>query len=85
MVTNDSGPFHIGRGVGCRTFVIFGPTDPKMFEYDENNTLIYKNEKCSPCSLHGNRECPKGHLNCMNKLNEDTILKEIEKYMTKDN
>lgn len=79
MVTNDSGPFHIGRGVGCRTYVIFGPTDPGMFEYNENSTLIYKNEKCSPCSLHGNRECPKGHLNCMNKLNEDMILKEIEK------
>lgn len=85
MVTNDSGPFHIGRGVGCRTYVIFGPTDPDMFEYDEKSRLIYKGEKCSPCSLHGNRECPKGHLNCMNKLSEDIILKEIEKDMENNN
>ena len=85
MVTNDSGPFHIGRGVGCRTYVIFGPTDPDMFEYDEKSRLIYKGEKCSPCSLHGNQECPKGHLNCMNKLSEDIILKEIEKDMENTN
>lgn len=85
MVTNDSGPFHIGRGVGCRTYVIFGPTDPDMFEYDEKSRLIYKGEKCSPCSLHGNRECRKGHLNCMNKLSEDIILKEIEKDMENTN
>ena len=81
MVTNDSGPFHIGRGVGCRTFVIFGPTDPGMFDFGADSTLIFKGEKCSPCSLHGNRECPKGHHNCMNSINADMVFNEIEKYM----
>lgn len=83
LVTNDSGPFHIGRGVGCSTYVIFGPTDPGMFEYDEKNKLIYKGEKCSPCSLHGNRECPKGHLNCMNGLSDNIIFETIEKDINK--
>ncbi len=81
LVTNDSGPFHIGRGVGCKTFVIFGPTDPNMFSYDEDSTLIYANEKCSPCSLHGDKKCPKKHFNCMENINEDMLLKEIGKYL----
>lgn len=79
LVTNDSGPFHIARGVKCKTFVIFGPTDPKMFEYDENNILIYKGEICSPCSLHGDKQCPKKHFNCMRKLAAEEVMEQIEK------
>ena len=83
LITNDSGPFHIGRGVGCRTYVIFGPTDPNMFEYTSQNKLIYKNESCSPCSLHGDKKCPKGHFNCMKKLSENIIFEEIKKDIVK--
>lgn len=85
LVTNDSGPFHIGRGVGCPTYVIFGPTDPRMFEYEGKNKLIYKNEICSPCSLHGDKKCPKGHFSCMENLSEDIILEEIKKDIDKMN
>ncbi len=74
LVTNDSGPFHIGRGVGCKSYVIFGPTDPNMFEYNNLAELIYANEKCSPCSLHGGKKCPKGHFNCMNNIDENYIF-----------
>ncbi|MGL4997426.1 MAG: glycosyltransferase family 9 protein [Cetobacterium sp.] len=79
LVTNDSGPFHIARGVKCPTFVIFGPTSPDMFEYDENNRLIYLNESCSPCSLHGDKVCPKKHFNCMKKLSAERVMNIIEK------
>ncbi|MGX6591008.1 glycosyltransferase family 9 protein [Cetobacterium ceti] len=78
LVTNDSGPFHIGRGVKCRTFVIFGPTSPGMFEYDEENTLIYGKEPCSPCSLHGDKQCPKGHFNCMRHITGEMVMNIIE-------
>lgn len=79
LVTNDSGPFHIARGVNCPTFVIFGPTSPEMFEYNQNNILIYAGEKCSPCSLHGDKKCPKGHFKCMRNITAEKIMKEIEK------
>ncbi|MGL6098100.1 MAG: glycosyltransferase family 9 protein, partial [Fusobacteriaceae bacterium] len=79
LVTNDSGPFHIGRGVGCKTFVIFGPTDPGMFELGDKDTLIYREETCSPCSLHGDKECPKKHFNCMRKLKAENVMAIIEK------
>lgn len=79
LITNDSGPFHIARGVNCPTFVIFGPTSPEMFEYDRNNILIFANEKCSPCSLHGDRKCPKKHFKCMKSITAEKIMIEIEK------
>lgn len=79
LVTNDSGPFHIARGVKCKTFVIFGPTSPGMFDFGKNDTLIYSGESCAPCSLHGDKVCPKHHFNCMNNIKGEMILKEIEK------
>ncbi|MDO4589036.1 MAG: glycosyltransferase family 9 protein [Fusobacterium sp.] len=79
LVTNDSGPFHIARGVKCKTFVIFGPTSPEMFEFGENDILIYSGENCAPCSLHGDKVCPKHHFNCMKNIKSEMILKEIEK------
>ena len=78
LVTNDSGPFHIARGVNCKTFVIFGPTSPEMFDFGENTVLINKKLKCSPCSLHGDKECPKGHFDCMKQITEKEIFDIIE-------
>ncbi len=79
LVTNDSGPFHIARGVKCKTFVIFGPTSPEMFEYNKNSILVYKNVDCSPCSLHGDKVCPKKHFNCMKKLDYNLVYNIIDK------
>lgn len=78
LVTNDSGPFHIARGVGTKTFVIFGPTSPQMFEFNKTDTLIYANESCSPCSLHGDKSCPKGHFRCMKNIKAEDIMKIID-------
>ncbi len=74
VLTNDSGPFHIARGVRSKVFAIFGPTAPNMFEYDEKSILIYENTSCSPCSLHGDAECPKKHFDCMKKLTAKKVF-----------
>ncbi|MDP0505593.1 MAG: glycosyltransferase family 9 protein [Fusobacterium sp. JB019] len=79
LITNDSGPFHISRGVKCPTYAIFGPTDPGMFEFDKQNRLIYSNIECSPCSLHGDAKCPKKHFKCMKNITANLIFKKIEK------
>lgn len=79
MVTNDSGPFHMARGIPKKVFVIFGPTDPGMFTYDENSILIYAAVPCSPCSLHGDRQCPQGHFDCMKLLTPQKVHRIIEK------
>lgn len=79
VVTNDSGPFHMARGVKTLSFVVFGPTDPNMFEYDKNSILLFGNEPCSPCSLHGDKVCPKGHFNCMKNLKAEKVFEIIKK------
>lgn len=74
VVTNDSGPFHVARGVNTKVFVIFGPTDPNMFTYDDNAILLYENLDCSPCSLHGDDKCPRGHFKCMKELTPEKVF-----------
>lgn len=77
VITNDSGPFHMARGVRAKTFVIFGPTDPDMFEYSDNAILLFSGVKCSPCSLHGDSTCPKKHFECMRSLTPEKVYQVI--------
>ena len=77
VVSNDSGPFHIARAVGTKVYVIFGPTDPGMFSYDNNAVLIYAYIECSPCSLHGDKKCPQGHFRCMKELTPEKVYATI--------
>lgn len=77
VVTNDSGPFHIARGVAKKVFVIFGPTDPGMFEYDSRTILLHEKKDCAPCSLHGDKTCPRKHFSCMKDLTPDKVFTKI--------
>jgi len=79
VVTNDSGPFHLARAGGQPVFVIFGPTDPNMFTFNPNETLVYSGEACAPCSLHGDRKCPQGHFRCMKNLTPEKVYDIIKK------
>ncbi len=79
VVTNDSGPFHMARAGGQPVFAIFGPTDPGMFTFNPNETLIYSGEPCAPCSLHGDSVCPKGHFRCMLNLTPEIVFNHIQK------
>ena len=79
IIANDSGPFHIARGVSANVFVIFGPTDPGMFAYDDDTVLVYAGTPCSPCSLHGDKACPKGHFDCMKLLTPEMVYRIIHK------
>jgi len=79
VLTNDSGPFHIARGVSKKAFVIFGPTDPDMFDFDNKAVLIYAHSPCAPCSLHGDKTCPKGHFECMRSLTPQKVYEIIQR------
>jgi ADP-heptose:LPS heptosyltransferase len=81
VVCNDSASFHMARAVGTQAFVIFGPTDPGMFSYDEGAVLLHRGESCAPCSLHGNRHCPRGHFDCMRRLRPETVMATIERHV----
>jgi ADP-heptose:LPS heptosyltransferase len=84
LICNDSGPFHIARGVGTKVFVIFGPTDPGMFTYEKGACLIYAHADCSPCSLHGDKKCPQDHFRCMLDLTPEHVLHLIQSHMRRE-
>ncbi|MCG6553868.1 MAG: glycosyltransferase family 9 protein [Candidatus Magnetominusculus sp. LBB02] len=50
MVTNDTGPMHIGAAAGIPVFAIFGPTDPKRTgPYGGGHAVIARDIECRPC------------------------------------
>ncbi|MDJ0781180.1 MAG: glycosyltransferase family 9 protein [Desulfosarcinaceae bacterium] len=83
VVCNDSVSFHMARAVGSQAFVIFGPTDPGMFTYDDRAVLIRADTACAPCSLHGDRQCPQGHFDCMRKLTPDVVRAVIDQQVVR--
>ena len=65
MVTNDSGPMHIGAALGTPTVAVFGSTDAEVTSPVGPNTSVVRHAvDCSPCML---RECPIDHR-CMDAV-----------------
>ncbi len=62
LVTNDSGPMHIGAALGVPLVAIFGPTDWRRTSPWSSLAKVVRVEiDCSPCRL---RVCDRGH-ECM--------------------
>lgn len=62
LVTNDSGPMHVGAALGIPLAAIFGPTDwRKTSPWTSRAKIVHAGVDCSPCRL---RECDRGH-ECM--------------------
>lgn len=79
LITNDSGPMHIASAVGTPIIALFGPTDKDFGFYPlgKNNIVLTKGYDCSPCSLHGKKECIKFKYRCLNDISESEILSHI--------
>ena len=76
FLTNDSGPMHVAVASGIPTVAIFGPTTRELgfFPYGKGHTVIEKNLECRPCGLHGAKECPLGHFQCMRQITPDEVF-----------
>ncbi|NNF84038.1 MAG: lipopolysaccharide heptosyltransferase II, partial [Deltaproteobacteria bacterium] len=71
LVTNDSGPMHIGAAFGVPIAAIFGPTDwKKTSPWTERARVIQADVDCSPCKL---RECDRGH-ECMLEVTAEMVV-----------
>ena len=71
LVTNDSGPMHIGAALGVPLVAIFGPTDWRRTSPWSSLARVVRVEvDCSPCRR---RTCDRGH-ECMLGVTPDMVI-----------
>ena len=71
IVTNDTGPAHIGAALGRPTIVIFGPTNPLTTRPFAPEAVVLRHPpECAPCML---RDCPIDHR-CMTAITIDEVF-----------
>jgi heptosyltransferase-2 len=76
VVSNDSGLMHIGAALQVPQVAIFGSSDPNHTPPNSAKaTVISLHLPCSPCHQ---RECPLGHLNCLNQISADQVFAAIQ-------
>jgi ADP-heptose:LPS heptosyltransferase len=54
FITGDSGPLHLAVRMGTPAVVVWGPTQPAHFGYDQNPRVfsVSQNRPCAPCLTH---------------------------------
>jgi heptosyltransferase-2 len=71
LVSNDTGPAHLGAALGVPTVTIFGPTEQfATHPVGPHTAVAHHAVECSPCMK---RDCPIDHR-CMTRLDVDTVL-----------
>jgi len=77
LVTNDSGPMHMGAATGTPLVVLFGPEYPSLmgpYTRPDRKRILFKDVPCRPCTL---KRCER--IDCLDLITpEDVFDKCIE-------
>ncbi len=77
LVTNDSGPMHVGYAVGTPVVAIFGSTSPELTgPPSEGSVVVKKDIQCAPCF---ERECGRRDLLCMQEIQVGEVFSAVQK------
>ncbi|HYQ48560.1 MAG TPA: lipopolysaccharide heptosyltransferase II, partial [Thermodesulfovibrionales bacterium] len=77
LLTNDSGPMHVGYAVGTPIVAIFGSTSPEHTgPAGMSDIVIRKAVACAPCF---ERECRKKELECMDRITSSEVFDGVKR------
>lgn len=80
MVSMDSANQHLAALTGTKVISIWGGTTPACgflgFGQTPDSTIVL-NLPCQPCTIAGGKECPLGHMDCLNKIPPRTIVDKV--------
>jgi heptosyltransferase-2 len=76
VVSNDSGLMHIAAALQVPQVAIFGSSDSNHTPPNSvKATVISLHLPCSPCHQ---RECPLGHLSCLNQISTERVFAALQ-------
>lgn len=85
MVSMDSANMHLASLVNTPVVSIWGATHPAFgfygFRQDPENAIQVEGLSCRPCSVFGDAPCSRGDYACLNQIDEEKVVAQINKVL----
>lgn len=88
LLSNDTGPLHLGAALRVPTLGLFGPENPQRYKpYGGGNDYLYIAQQCSPCNHNYKGIRPKCTNNtyqkCMLEISVDMVEEKVMEVLSR--